>query len=274
MSGTPASGFAEINGARLFYEVAGDGPPLVLIHAGIADSRMWEPQMDAFAGEFRVLRYDMRGFGRSDMPPVPFAHHDDLRELLRVLDIPRAILIGASYGGNVATACALEHPEAVAALVLVNSRVANETPTPELRDAWAAVDALWESGDVAGANELELRMWVDGPLREPGEVDPAVRALVGEMNGALLARAGEAEEAEERELDPPAHARLAEIGVPTLAIVGELDQPDVLAGNDRLVGNVPHARRVDIAKAAHLPSMEHPAEVNRAVLEFVRGLPV
>lgn len=265
-------GFAEVNGAKLFYESAGAGRPLVLIHAGIADSRMWDAQMDAFAREFRVVRYDLRGFGRSTVPPEPFAHHEDLAALLRILETSGAVVVGASYGGNVATAFALEHPEAVEALILVNSRVANEAPTDDLREAWAAVDALWEAGDIAGANELELRMWVDGPTRTPDEVDSAVRALVGDMNGALLARVEELEAAGERDIEPPAHARLAEIRVPTLAIVGELDQADVLAGNDRLVAAVPGARRATIAKAAHLPSMEHPEEFNRIVLEFIRGL--
>lgn len=269
---TTDSGFGEVNGARLFYEIAGAGRPLVLIHAGIADSRMWDAQMDALAREFRVVRYDMRGFGRSTMLPGPFAHHDDLRELLRILDIPRAVAVGASYGGNVAAALALEHPAAVEALILVNSRVASEAPTDSLREAWAAVDALWEAGDLEGANELEVQMWVDGPSRAPGDVDPAVRERVSEMNAALLARAAEAEQAEEREIEPHAHARLAEIRVPTLAVVGELDQPDVIASNDRLIAGVPDVRRATIPHAAHLPSMERPDEFNRIVRDFIRGL--
>ncbi len=205
----PTEGFVEVNGARLFYEVAGTGRPIVLVHAGIADSRMWDDQMAAFAPEFKVVRYDLRGFGQSSIPPAEYAHHDDLLGLLRALDIPSAILVGASMGGDVVTALALEHPEAVDALILVNSLVGTAERSDNLRAGWQAVDAAFAAGDIEGAIEQELRMWVDGPARSPEAVDPGVRERVRVMDTDLFARIAEQEEASEGDLDPPASTRLA-----------------------------------------------------------------
>jgi 3-oxoadipate enol-lactonase len=265
-------GFVEVNGARLFYEAAGTGRPIVLAHAGIADSRMWDNQMAAFADEFKVVRYDLRGFGQSSIPPAEYAHHDDLLGLMQALGIPSAILAGASMGGDVVTALALEHPEAVDALILVNSLVGTAERSDDLRAGWKAVDAAFESGDVEGAIELELRMWVDGPARSPEEVDPAVRERVRVMDSDLFTRIAEQEEASERDLDPPASTRLVEIRVPTLVIAGEEDQPEALASADALATGIEGARKVTIPGAAHLPSMERPAEFNRIVLNFIRDL--
>src|SRR6516225_7683780 len=107
MSGTEA-GYAEINGARIYYEIAGAGQPVVFIHAGIADRRMWNAQFDAFAERYRVLRYDHRGMGTSSMPPGPFALRDDLYALTRHFDLAPAVLIGCSMGGGAALDCVVE----------------------------------------------------------------------------------------------------------------------------------------------------------------------
>ncbi|MFN8590004.1 MAG: alpha/beta fold hydrolase [Thermomicrobiales bacterium] len=262
-----------INGAALSVEDAGSGPALVLVHAGIADARMWDEQMADFTHARRVVRYDLRGFGHSTLPPQPYAHHDDLYQMLRELGIAHAVILGASFGGNVATAFTLAHPELVDALILVGSRVANASAAREVRAGWDAVDALYESGDIDGAVELELQMWVDGPFRSHDAVSPEVRERVRVMNRALFDRVQEHETAKEWDLDPPAYARLAEIGVPTRVIVGALDQPDVLASGQAIAVTVPHARHEIIAAAAHLPSMEQPAVFNRLVLDFLAELP-
>lgn len=268
------TGIADINGAAVSFEMARRerGPTLVLVHAGIADSRMWDDQFAAFADVGSVLRYDLRGYGKSTLPPGPYAHHEDLFALLAALDIPRAVVIGASMGGGVAASLAIAHPEMVQGLVLVNSLVGGPEPADDLRAVWRAVDALVTSGDLDAANELELRAWVDGPHRTPDEVAPAVRERVRVMNGALLARANEYEQAEERELEPPADDRLAEIAAPALAITGEMDQPEALAAAEAQLAAIPDARGETIANAAHLPSIEHPDEFNRYVLAFVESL--
>jgi pimeloyl-ACP methyl ester carboxylesterase len=268
---SPMREFLEINGASIWVEQAGTGPDIVLIHAGIADSRMWDPQWDVLPSVTRVTRFDLRGFGKSSLPPEPYAHHEDVEALLGHLGIERAVLVGASYGGNVAVELALEHPERVSGLVLVNSLVGSTTRSADLLEAWKHIEEAMESGDLDRATELELRLWVDGPHRTAEQVDPGVRELVRTMDRALLARVPEQEAAAERNLEPPAHTRLAEIAAPVLVVVGTLDQPEALLSADALVTHVPNARRVDIEGAAHLPSLEQADVFNRILLDFLHS---
>ncbi|HEY7036021.1 MAG TPA: alpha/beta fold hydrolase [Thermomicrobiales bacterium] len=269
------SGVAEINGARLAYDLAGEGPVLVLMHAGICDRQMWDDQFAAFARNHRVLRYDVRGFGASNLPPGSYAHHDDLRALLDALAIERATLVAASMAGGIALKTALTYPERVNALVLSTTGAATAEPTAAVRQLWGDADAAYETGDIAKAVEIELRGWVDGPHRSPAEVDAAVRERVRVMNAPLWERiADEPDAGEEAEFAPPVHERLGEVRVPTLLIVGELDQPYIVGSMERLATTIPGAETVVVRGTAHLPSMERPVEFNRVVLDFLerRGL--
>ena len=268
--GQTRTGIAEVNGARLYYEVAGAGHPLVLIHAGIADSRMWDDQWDVFARHYTVIRYDVRGCGRSVPPPGQFAPQEDLRTLLHFLQIETAFLLGISMGGAIAIEFTLAHPEMVDALVTVGSRAPGARPSDEMIAAWKSVDEVLEAGDIERANELELRMWVDGPYRGPDVVDPAVREGVRVMNGNNFLVGSE--ESEPQPLEPFAITRLEEIRVPTLVIYGDLDQPDVQQGGEELARRIGGAKKLVMSGAAHMPSMEQPDEFNRVVLEFLAGL--
>ena len=265
------SSTAEVHGARLAYEVVGEGEPLVLVHAGIADMRMWDPQVGPFAESRRVVRYDMRGFGKSPAVAGPFSHHDDMRGLLDALGVGRAAIVGSSMGGKVAIDFALENPDRVVALVLVASPVGGfepDTPRPEEWDEMVAAD---EAGDLERLSELEVRKWVDGPQRGPDAVDPAVRDLVTEMNLIALRNEESGLLGDERELEPLAAGRLGEIQAPTLVVVGELERPEILAAADLLAGEVPGAEKVVMRGTAHLPSMERPEEFNALVMEFLRA---
>src|SRR5689334_16644384 len=169
------AGYAEVNGARIFYEVAGAGYPLVLVHAGVADSRMWDQQFHVFAGSYAVIRYDLRGFGRTAMPAGLFAGHEDLAGLLRSLHVERAHVVGISFGGKIAIDFALAYPEMVASLVLGAPSVGGWASSAEVRRFGEEEERLLEQGDLAAATELNVRMWVDGPRRAPEQVDPSVR---------------------------------------------------------------------------------------------------
>ncbi len=262
------TGYADVHGARLYYEMRGAGHPLVLVHAGIADSRMWDDQFAVFAEHYRVIRYDIRGFGKSVMPPGSSSTSRDLHGLLQALGVTRTHVVGLSIGGGIAIDFTLQHPEMVSALVLVASGLGGKQPSEEMQRADAAVDAALERGGIDAAVEAENRLWVDGPKRTPEQVDPTVRARVSEMNGALY-RLPEVDAPRER-LDPPAVGRLGEIHVPTLVIVGDGDVPDVIETADMLAQGIAGARKVVFPDVAHMVTMERPIEFNRIVLDFLR----
>lgn len=260
-------GFVSLNGTRFYYELAGRGRPLVLLHAGIADCRMWETQFDSFARQRLVLRHDRRGFGKTAMTDGTFAHHRDLFDLLTHLGVVRATLLGCSQGSRIAVDLALEHPEIVDSLVLVSPALGGYTHTAEPPRQWRELEKADEEGDVARVNELELQVWVDGPRRTPEQVDPAVRELVREMNRVALSVLPDL--GTEETLEPPAANRLEEINVPTAVVVGDLDTRRTLDVADFLCAKVAGARKFVVREAAHLPNMERPAEFNRIVLEFL-----
>lgn len=264
-------GFAEINGARLYYEVAGSGPALTLLHAGITDSRMWDEQFAHFAADYRTVRYDLRGFGRSTLPPGPYTMREDLRGLLQHLGIARTHLIGVSMTGSLVIDFALNYPEMVAKLIPVAMGISGMTTSAFMDERDREIEAAAERGDREVVNELELRLWVDGVGRTGAPVDPAVRERVRVMNAAIGANAAawEGSTAVNR-LDPPAMKRLEEITVPTLAIVGAFDMPDMLTNAEAIAARVPGARKVIMPGVAHLPPMEAPEEFRRIVRDFLR----
>lgn len=264
------AGFAEVDGAKLYYEVTGEGHPLLLLHAGIGDSRMWEPQWDEFASEYRVIRTDMRGYGRTVVASGLFFYHEDVAALLTHLGEETAAVTGLSFGGRVAIDFALAYPEMVSALVLGAPAVSGWEYSEELERFSAEEDKLLERGDLAGATELNLHTWVDGPFRMPNHVDSAVRERVREMQIDVF-RVVVPDDAEDEPLEPPAMERLEEIQVPTLIIIGELDQPDFLQIADTLAARIPGAEKVAIPGAAHLPSMERSGRFHRIVLDFLRS---
>ncbi len=265
----PGNGVAEVNGARIGFDVTGEGPAALLLHAGLGDRRMWDAQVPAFAQHFTVIRFDARGFGETRKPNAPYAPSADAIGLLDHLGIEQAHLIGVSMGSQTAIEAAIAAPERVSALVAVAARTG--TPVSDaLRASWERVDEIFESGDVAGAVEYELRMWVDGPDRGPDAVDPQVRERVREMNAALFAR--DDLDGEESALDPPAADRLADITAPTLIVYGDQDVTDVRAAAGPLAAAIPGTRLTVIPDAAHLPQMERPDIFNEIVLGFLLGL--
>jgi pimeloyl-ACP methyl ester carboxylesterase len=157
------SAFAEVNATRLYYEKAGSGPPVVLLHEAVTDSRMWDDQLGLLSARHLVVRYDMRGYGRSPLPGGPYSHVDDLRALFDAIEIGRATLVGASLGGRVALEFALTDPERVRALLLAPAALGGHEWSQEVKESWRAEDAALEAGDLDGAVEINLRQWVDGP---------------------------------------------------------------------------------------------------------------
>lgn len=261
------SGFAPVPGTRLYWEARGHGEPILLVHAGIADSRMWEAQFQAFAPLYRVIRFDARGFGRSEFGTGPFSYRGDIVALLDELEIDRAHLVGVSFGGSTALEVAVDSPDRVRSLVLGASSPAGLVEHTNLIPLWDEVDRLVEAGQIDDANELEAQMWVDGPIRAPDAVDPEIRKLVLAMNRPLLAAEGQPSQFA---LDPPAAERLDQVQAPTLVIAGEYDQPSQIAGPTLLADRIPGAEFLTLHGAAHMLNMEQPDTFNAVVLEFLR----
>lgn len=262
------SGIAEINGAQLYYEDKGTGNPLLLVHAGVADSRMWDSQFEAFSKEYRVIRFDLRGFGRSNMPSGTFSNHEDIRALVDFLGIKKVYILGISFGGLIALDFTLAYPDYVKALVLGAPSVSGASPSERIRRFWDDEDAALEEGDLDGATELNLRLWVDGPHRESNQVNADVRELVRDMQLNIFKKEIP-DEVEEIDLDPPAIERLREVEIPVQVLVGELDLEEKIELADRLVREMPDCKKVVIPGVAHMLNMEKPDEFNRSVLDFL-----
>ena len=244
------------------FERAGPraGLPVVFIHAGLADRRMWNPQWLALIVEHDAVRLDLRGFGESTeralgaLSPV-----DDVIDTLAALGVERCHLVGASFGAGVAVEVALTRPELVDSLLLSapGGSLIAET-TPQLREFIDAERSAMTRDDLDGAVESNLTWWVDGPDRDADDVDPAVRDLVRQMQRRAFELTADWDDIEEKELDPPALERLTDLQVPTVVLVGGLDLDAILDTARRVTDQIPGARRVDWPDVAHLPSMERP----------------
>lgn len=240
----------------LHHELAGSGRELLLVHAGVADMRMWQPQWAELTARFRVLRCDLRGFGGSPLDGLPYSHAADLVELLDHVGFERPAVIGASFGGKVAIDLALEHPELVSALVLAAPPLADHDWSDQAEAFAAEEEQALERGDIDAAVEINVRTWVGME---------ALQDTVGAMTrrGFELQLDGGAEE-----IEPPA-ARLGELRVPALVLVGDGDLPDFGAIARRIAAEAPEARAEVVAGAAHLLTMEQPGEFLRRALDYL-----
>lgn len=267
------TGFVEVDGAQIYYETAGSGMPFVMIHAGVADSRQWNNEFEHFAQTYHVIRYDLRGFGRSEPVEGDFSHMVDLLEVLEALEVREPIiLMGCSMGGGLAMDFTLVHPSRVKALIMVGSGPSGlelDVPTPP---KFSEAQKAYEAGDLDLLAELETQIWFDGTGRTPEQTDQEMRRLAYEMNRKAL-------ENEARKLgkrlpntENSAFDRLADLVIPVLIIVGEHDTPYILAAADYMMEKLPSARKIMIENAAHLPNMDQPHEFQQIVGSFLEKL--
>lgn len=268
------TGILHTEGGPLYYEVAGEGHPIVFLHAGVADNTMWDEQWDEFAKRYRVIRYDTRGFGKSPVAKDhPFSNRQDLYELLKHLNVEKAYLVGLSRSGQIALDFTLERPEMVDALVWVAGGVGGyEGAEPDEAEmaTFNEMEALWEKKDWETLAEMETQMWADGPGQPVGRANAEVRERVHQM--ILNNYRMHPEEGAPIVLDPPAAGRLAEVKVPTLVIVGDLDTSSTQASAEFLANSVEGAKKIVFEGVAHMVNMEEPEKFNRVVLEFMEGL--
>jgi 3-oxoadipate enol-lactonase len=257
-----------LHGADIAYDEAGTGHPLLLVHAGIANRHMWDPVWEQLAARYRVIRPDLRGFGESIAATEPFTNWHDLARLLRALDAVPAHVIGVSMGAGASLDLALAEPYKVARLVLVGAGLPGWDWAPSLRADWDAEEASWQAGDLDAVAWANVRTWVDGPTRG-AEAPASLRQAVFDMYRPALDLQKVEGAVDGESLEPSAAGRLAEVGAPTLVVVGELDQPDMLKVGEHLAASMPHARLVRMPGVSHLPPMEAPEAFLGIVTEFL-----
>jgi len=263
------SGFARVNGTRLYYETMGEGHPLVLIHGGLMDGRMWDRQFNLFAKEYKVIRYNLRGYEKSEAPNDRFSHIEDLFHLLKFLNIDTSYILGLSLGGMIAIDFTLEHPDMVDALIPVASAL-NGYPYADAEDFESKFLAIFGTAKEEGldkAVELVLKLPFFVPVEHGTETVSKMRTMIKDNFETW---------SKHQEFyiwpSPPAIQRLSEIQVPTLVVVGDHDVTDILGVADTLAKEVTSAKKVVIHGAGHHVNMEKPREFDRVVTNFLNNL--
>ncbi len=268
--------FTEVNGTKIHYEERGkgtapstsSGQAMILIHAGVVNMGMWDEQMEPFAKHHRVIRYDVRGWGKTADPPLPYSDHEDLHGLLAHLGVETAVLVGCSHGGKIALDFALSYPEMVAGMILVGSGLGGYEFTMEgMIEKAEAMGAAYERGEIDLAAEISTQVWYDGLTRSPEQVEASGRAKISQLvrhTFHLPEGSGQ-----QQELSPPAISRLGDVNAPALIIVGDQDAPDVQQIAGLLQERLPSARKITLTGTAHFPNVEKSAEFNRIVLDFL-----
>lgn len=257
----------------LFWLDTGTGRPLVLLHGGFLDHRMWHGQVQAFARQYRVIAPDARGHGLSANATEPFRPPDDLAALLRHLNTGPAVLVGVSMGASVAADTAIEHPDLVSAVVVSGAGTGTGAPyftDPWTTGVWAEWNEAMAAGDLAASVETFMR-FVPGPHRSLDDVDPRVVYRLRQMTTATMSK----HTADEPNVLIPledAWARASTIEVPLVAIHGALDSPDHIGMAERLVQTVTNGHAVSIDDTAHYPNMERPDLFNAVLADFLNTL--
>jgi pimeloyl-ACP methyl ester carboxylesterase len=271
-------GALPVNGAKLAYEVAGKGPAIVLIHAGVADMSMWDEPFRELSKRFRVLRYDTRGFGGSKTEAVEFSNRADLLALMDHLKIDKAVIVGNSRGGQIAVDFALENPTRVTGVVSVAGGLSgfektpadiNKEPTPGEKAVFDKLEPLYDKKDWDKVAELESAIWSSGPEQKPDR-NPAIREQLRKM--ILHNNKTHTTEPKPIALNPPAAMRLAELKVPVLAMIGDFDETITQTMMDYLAKHAPSARKIVYRNTAHMISLEHPKEFIHEVSAFAQSV--
>lgn len=235
----------------IHHQVVGDGPALLLVHAGVADSRMWARQVADLRVDHQVITADLRGYGETPLAPgTKYWDADDLLELLDVLRVERAAVVAASYGAGVVLQAATKQPDRFTRLVLLAPPVDGVEPTEDLRAFWAEENRLLEAGDVDGATALNVETWL-GP-----EADDDARVLLSAMQRhafEIQLAAGDTQ-SDEYPIDPAA------ITAPVKLFSGAHDLQFFTVGAAELAKALPDVEHVELPWAGHLPTLERPEE--------------
>jgi len=255
--------------ALLAAEVVGSGAPVVFLHAGVADRRMWRAQLDAVGADHKAIAYDRRGFGETR---AETEDHSPVADLMAVIDAladgTPAILVACSQGGGIALDAALRHPSSVRALVLISPNVSGAPEAvypPEITGLMAEQKQAQDAGELDRLNAIKARLLLDGPLAREGRVMGATRRLFLDMNAIALRSPPIGAN---RDVTP-AYPRLGEISAPSLVIWGDLEFPHIQERSRHIATVMPNGSGHELAGTAHLPSLDRPAEITDLVAGFI-----
>jgi 3-oxoadipate enol-lactonase len=235
-----------VTGGEIWAEDSGaDGIPLVLMHPGWGDAAIWDPLIARLAGQYRLIRYDARGYGRSPAPAAPFSQFGDLTAVLDHLGVHRAALVAHSGSGGPAACLAVRQPDRVSALILVAPGV-EDYPWPQDDPYVAEFGELFAAGDREGLVALGLRTWA------AAGADPAAQAQIRSAVRAFFV-VGDL-----MRPDPPVYGRLGEITAPTVLAIGDLDYPMVRDCGERIAASIPGCEVIVVPEADHLLPLRAP----------------
>jgi 3-oxoadipate enol-lactonase len=266
----------ETNGAKLAAEDHGEhsAPPIVLVHSAVVNRRAWDGVVPHLVDAgYRVITYDMRGFGESTTEKVEFKGHEDLLAVMGHFGLGKAAIAGNSMGAHFCLDAVLAAPDRFVAFTWIGGGISgHESEYTAAEDVlFEAEDAAEKAGDWDLAAELDTQIWMDGPGQPATRVDPAIRKAFTAMDRELLEPGREY--GDRKPADTPALGQLASIRVPTLVVVGDLDTSGTRAAAERLAADVPGARLIRIPNAAHIVGMEVPAELAALIAELLAPLP-
>jgi len=260
-------GFVNVDGVRIYYESSGSGHPIILIHGFALDLRMWDDQFDHFSKWYRVIRYDVRGYGKSDLPQgETYSRSDDLKSLMKHVNISTSHILGLSMGGTIATDFALDYPKMVSSLILADAAIGGYQLEELGRSLESVYEVAIESG-VDGGKELFSNLDLFKPASKKPDLAHKLMKMLNDYSGWHFIN-----DDSYSQLDPPTIDRLNEITAPTLVILGEFDSTEFHEIGNLLIEGIPNARKIVLPSVGHISNMESPESFNEIVLEFLEGL--
>ncbi len=263
-------GYASSGDHLLHYIESGTGDPVVFIHAGVADSRMWLPQLKAVPEGFRFITFDLRGFGMSDVGGDGYSDHFDALAVMDHLGAESAAVVGCSIGSAIAVQVAATAPDRVSGLVLVGADSPGFEPSePYESPEWPQAVAAFEKGEMEIVAHLDAEMWLAGEGRTVDEVEPDLVALFVEMD--LIALENESVRDQVRLPGPDLLEGLTGLDCPVLVTVGSHDLPTLVEAAHDLASKYSQNDAVVIADTAHLPGFERPEAFNNILFSFLES---
>jgi 3-oxoadipate enol-lactonase len=249
---------------EIYFEVLGDGEPILLIHGIDSDRRVWDKQVLELAEEYKTIRFDLRGFGKSDMPKGNFSNNEDILNLLNELGIEKVNLVGYSFGGTIAPHFAIEHPERVKRISLISPGLISYKWSKEIMDYFQEFQTCLRDGKHSDALNLLYWKTVYGPNREQKGLEEISEKL-GEMfsHALTIPRLGSLKPF------PFEMKQLKQIEAPTLIMIGEKDFTDYHDIAQIYNQEIPNSTITIIKGSGHLLNLEAPDQVNRAIKEFI-----